>query len=189
MNENIDLRGIREQLAKLWNKVAGVISSAVTLPIAESDVTNLVSDLAAKASITYVDGLVVGLWDDRGNFDASINAYPSAGGSAISGAILKGDVWTISVAGTLPTGQAVEVGDIVRALINTPGNAQANWAIQQNNIGYVAENTANKDLDGTLAANSDVKYPSQKAVKTYVDTEIAGVGSGGISVLEAQIFS
>jgi hypothetical protein len=31
------------------------------------------------------------------------------------------------------------------------------------------ENTANKDTDGTLAANSDTKYPSQKAVKTYVD--------------------
>lgn len=28
---------------------------------------------------------------------------------------------------------------------------------------------ANKDTDGTLAANSDTKYPSQKAIKTYVD--------------------
>lgn len=28
---------------------------------------------------------------------------------------------------------------------------------------------ANKDTDGTLAANSDTKYASQKAVKTYVD--------------------
>lgn len=34
------------------------------------------------------------------------------------------------------------------------------------------------DTDGTLAANSDAKVPSQKAVKTYVDTEIAGVGGG-----------
>jgi len=29
---------------------------------------------------------------------------------------------------------------------------------------------ANKDTDGTLAANSDTKYASQKAVKTYIDT-------------------
>lgn len=28
---------------------------------------------------------------------------------------------------------------------------------------------SNKDTDGTLAANSDTKYPSQKAIKTYVD--------------------
>ena len=34
------------------------------------------------------------------------------------------------------------------------------------------------DTDGTLAANSDAKVPSQKAVKTYVDAH-AGDGSGG----------
>ncbi len=34
-----------------------------------------------------------------------------------------------------------------------------------------AEVTTNKDTDGTLAANSDTKYPSQKAVKTYADTK------------------
>lgn len=34
------------------------------------------------------------------------------------------------------------------------------------------------DTDGTLTANSDSKLPSQKAVKTYVDTEISGVSSG-----------
>jgi len=32
-----------------------------------------------------------------------------------------------------------------------------------------AENIANKDTDGTLAANSDTKYASQKATKTYAD--------------------
>jgi len=40
-------------------------------------------------------------------------------------------------------------------------------------IGYTPENVANKDTDGTLAANSDVKYPSQKATKTYADAKIA----------------
>lgn len=42
-------------------------------------------------------------------------------------------------------------------------------ATKQNSLGYTAENSANKDTDGTLSANSDTKYPSQKAVKTYVD--------------------
>lgn len=32
-----------------------------------------------------------------------------------------------------------------------------------------AEHVSRLDTDGTLAANSDAKYPSQKAVKTYVD--------------------
>lgn len=52
---------------------------------------------------------------------------------------------------------------------------------------------ANKDTDGTLSANSDTKYASQKATKTYVDGLIAGklstslttnhifVGVGGVA--------
>ncbi len=36
-------------------------------------------------------------------------------------------------------------------------------------IGFTPENVANKDVDATFAANSDVKYPSQKAVKTAMD--------------------
>jgi len=117
----------------------------------------------------YADSLVVGLWDDRGNYDASVNAYPSSGGSGTAGAILKGDIWTVSVGGTLPTAQDVGVGDTVRALIDTPGNTQANWAIQENNIGYVPENSANKSTE-TALGTSDTLYPTQKAVKTYVDS-------------------
>lgn len=125
----------------------------------------------------YAESLVTGLWDDRGNFDASVNAYPSSGGSGAAGAIMKGDIWTISVAGTLPTAQAVEVGDTVRALQDTPGNTQANWAIAQNNIGYVPESSANKSTDGTMADNSATKYPSQSAVVTYVGNQVSTAGN------------
>ncbi len=116
----------------------------------------------------YADGLIVGLWDDRGNFDANASAYPSSGGSGTAGAILKGDIWTISGGGTLPTAQVVSVGDTVRALIDAPGNTQSNWAIQEQNIGYVPENSANKSTSSALGT-SDTLYPTQKAVKEYVD--------------------
>jgi hypothetical protein len=116
----------------------------------------------------YADGLVVGLWDDRGAFDASVNLYPSSGGSGTAGAILKGDIWTVSVAGTLPTAQSVEVGDVVRALTDTPSNLQANWAITQNNIGYTAENSANKQTDLTESAT---KYPTVNAVNAGLATK------------------
>ncbi len=46
--------------------------------------------------------------------------------------------------------------------------------LKQNSLGFTAENVANKDTDGTLAANSDTKYPSQKATKAYVDTQVSG---------------
>ncbi len=44
--------------------------------------------------------------------------------------------------------------------------------LYQNALGFTPENVANKDIDGTLSANSDTKYPSQKAVKTYVDSRM-----------------
>jgi hypothetical protein len=34
------------------------------------------------------------------------------------------------------------------------------------------EDVANKSTDGTLVSNSDVKYPTEKAVKTYVDNQL-----------------
>lgn len=124
----------------------------------------------------YADGLVVGLWDDRGSYDASGGAYPSTGGSGSAGAIKKGDVWTISVAGTLPTGQVVEVGDIIRALVDTPGNTQANWAITQNNIGYVAENSANKATAMAGNTTSNIVYLTAKAIYDWATGLFSQIG-------------
>lgn len=112
----------------------------------------------------YADALVVGLIDDRGNFDASGNVFPSSGGSGTAGAILKGDLWLISVAGTLG-GVSVAVGDQVRALADTPGQTAGNWAISEANIGYVPENVANKATSFSTVNNT--LYPTTQAVSDY----------------------
>lgn len=117
-----------------------------------------------------VSSAVVGLLDDRGNFDASGNAFPTTGGSGTAGAILKGDLWTVSVAGTLG-GHAVTAGDVVRALTDTPGSTDGNWAITENSLGYVAENSANKE--NTTLDTSSTKYPTNNLVKTYADAKVA----------------
>jgi len=52
---------------------------------------------------------------------------------------------------------------------------------KQDALGFTPENVANKDTDGTLSANSDTKYPSQKAVKTYADTKQPAFTPGDIS--------
>ncbi len=80
---------------------------------------------------SQISSAVAGLYDDRGNYDASGNTFPASGGSGSAGAILKGDVWMISVAGTLDT-EPVESGDTVRALVDTPGQTAGNWAIIHN---------------------------------------------------------
>lgn len=53
---------------------------------------------------------------------------------------------------------------------------------KQNALGFTAENVANKDIDGTFAANSDTKYASQKAVKTYVDTQVSNKSDKNITL-------
>ena len=103
-----------------------------------------------KAVKTYVDASVVGLLDDRGNFSAAGNVFPSSGGSGTAGAILKGDMWYISAAGTLG-GVAVSIGSSIRALVDSPGSTAGNWDILNVGLGYVPENVANKSTDGTLA--------------------------------------
>jgi hypothetical protein len=69
---------------------------------------------------------VIGLWDDRGSYDASVNTFPTTGGSGAAGAILKGDIWTISVPGTLG-GEPVIADQTVRALVDSPGQTAGNW--------------------------------------------------------------
>lgn len=126
----------------------------------------------------------------RGVLDCSLNpVYPAAN---------TGDTWRVSVAGRIggSAGPAVELGDLLICLAdNTPaGNhatVGASWSIAQSNLdgavtgptsstgGNVAafsgasgkvlqDGGASISTDGTLAANSDAKLPTEKAVRTYV---------------------
>src|SRR6202012_2942393 len=87
------------KLVELYNYISSKMGA--------EDSSNKVTDLSTDDNIhyptpqavkTYVDAAVVGLLNDRGNYDASVNVFPSSGGSGTSGAIRKGDLWYISVA-------------------------------------------------------------------------------------------
>lgn len=144
-----------------------------------------VLDTNTYATQAYADSLVVGLLDDRGNYDASGNVFPSSGGSGSGGSIKKGDLWTISVAGILGS-HPVTAGDVVRALVDTPGSTDANWAIGENNFGYVALNQA--------LANGKIYIGNGSGVGTAVtpsgDITITNTGVtaiGALKVLNAMI--
>jgi hypothetical protein len=122
-----------------------------------------------KAVDDHINSKLTGLWDDRGGYDASSNLFPSSGGSGGSGAILKGDIWTISVQGTLG-GTLMHVGDTVRALTDAPGQTTSNWALLENAIGYVPENVNNKVTTFIGNTSSDTKYPSVKAIVDNFDS-------------------
>jgi hypothetical protein len=69
-----------------------------------------------------------GLFDYRGDYDASVNLYPASGGSGTGGAILKANAWIVSVGGTID-GNVVIPGQILMAKVDNPGQTSANWFI------------------------------------------------------------
>ena len=113
-----------------------------------------------KAVNDAITSAVVGLLDYRGSYNASTNLFPATGGSGIAGAVLKGDFWIVSAAGTLG-GSAVYVGDMVIALQDTPAQTAANWNIIEYGLSYVPENAANK-VTSISAGSTDTQYGSAK---------------------------
>ena len=115
-----------------------------------------------KAVKTYVDASVVGVLDDRGNWDASTNLFPTTGGSGPLGSILKGDLWFVSVPGTLG-GTAVVVGNNFRALVDNPV-LSTDWNILNVGLGYIPENIANKGIpNGYASLDATGKVPASQS--------------------------
>lgn len=148
-----------------------------------------------KAVKTYADALIAA--NDamvfKGVIDCSANPnYPAAN---------RGDTYRVSVAGKIggASGTNVEAGDLLICLTDgtaagTQAAVGASWTIAQANIDGAVTGAASStgddfatfngasgkvikdsglslDTDTALAANSDSKIPSQKAVKTYADTK------------------
>lgn len=137
----------------------------------------------------------------KGVIDCSANPnYPTAD---------AGWTYKVSVAGRIGggSGPRVEVGDTLVCIAD--GTASGNhatvgafWALLQTNIdgavtgptsatdghlaqfdgatGKVIKGGVALDTDGTLAANSDAKIATQKAVKTYADTKVGKTGAQSI---------
>lgn len=139
-----------------------------------SDVNKPVSTAQAEAdtavlneSKSYADSIVVGLLDDRGSYNASSNSFPTSGGSGTAGAILKGDMWFVSVAGTLG-GTFCQVGTSIRALVDTPAQTAANWGIVQTTLGFTPENASNKDASGGYVGKTLEKINIWNTARTFL---------------------
>lgn len=157
---------IDENFAALVNGISNVdntldANKPVSTAQAAADAATL------NSAKTYADGLVVGLWDDRGNFNASTNAFPTTGGSGASGEILKGDIWTISVAASSGPMNGMAVGSTVRALVDTPGQTTGNWSVTDVGQGYVPENVAGKDASGGYVGLTLLKINFKNALNTF----------------------
>ena len=176
-------------ISRIFSRVASLVKFTPTGTISSSNVQDAIAEVATdaaatyiplsyldadgtllansdskiatqKATKTYADSKIAGLLNYRGAYDASVNLYPSSGGSGAAGAVMKGDMWVISVAGTMG-GVDIQIGDSLIANVDTPGQASSKWNTLNTNISYVPEDNANKVIS-ISGSSTDTQYPSAK---------------------------
>jgi len=109
---------------------------------------------------------ITGLTSDLSTLATAISTETSRATTAEAAAVTTAEGYT-------DTKIATEVTNRNTAIAVETARAEAAEATLQPLLGFTAENVANKDTTTSLGT-SDAKYPSQKAVKTYVDAAIAG---------------
>lgn len=190
---NKDLTGMGNTFPTLNQNTTGT-ASTITGSITESQVTNLTADLAGKQA-TLVSGTTIKTINGMtvlGSGDLSVGAGASDATTTSKGIIqLAGDLGGTAASPTVP-GLAAKANSVDLSPVATSGSytdLSATPTIPTNNTqlingaGYLTSYTetdpvfaAALDTDSTLAANSDTKVASQKAVKAYV---AANAGGGG----------
>jgi hypothetical protein len=114
-------------------------TKAVNDGIAVEASARVSNDAATLSSAkAYADSLMISVYKDCGNWDASGGSFPTTGGTGTAGAIKKGNAFEVSVAGTMG-GEAFDVGDIFRAVVDAPGQTLANWARSEHNTQQATE--------------------------------------------------
>lgn len=153
------------------NKKIAFSTFEATLSLTESQI----SDLGTYATTAYVDSAVAGLYDHKGAYNASTNS-PDLDTSP-SG-VLKGDAYTVSVAGTFFTA-AVDAGDVLIADQDSP-TLESHWTIVNRNIDETA-----------FAAASHNHAASEITSGTFTDARVAESNvtqhQAALSVTESQI--
>jgi hypothetical protein len=74
---------------------------------------------------TAIDTALASIYRPAGNYDASGGTFPTSG-TGPSGGIRRGDVFNVSVAGSI-AGEMYDVGDTFYANTANPGQVAANW--------------------------------------------------------------
>jgi hypothetical protein len=122
-----------------------------------------------------------GLYDLRGGYDASVNLFPTTGGSGTAGVVNKADVYIVTVAGTLG-GVAVTPGDEITALVDLPGQTSSNWNIVSHDLGYTPiTNVLNsaKILVGNASNLADAV--DMTGDMTISNTGVTAIGAGKVT--------
>lgn len=155
-------------------------SSGVT-PTKLSYISTLSSD--AQTQIDSLSSLIVGATNLRGSFTPS-GSYPTTGGTGTSGAVKKGNFWIMSgISGSATMGgKTVQNGDAAIALVDTPGQTDSNWLIQEGNFGFTPLNQSM--ASGTLYIGNGSGIGAAVTLTgpvTVDNTGLTAIGTGAIT--------
>ncbi len=158
-------------------EVTSVNGKTGDVVIGITDISTLQTVLDSKANSADLSTVATsGSFNDLTNVPANID-------TDATNDLLQSDVVNDLTTGGATKVLSAEQGKILKTSVDANANATAdnttNITTNTTNISQNAsdialkEDAANKSTDGTLISNSDVKFPTEKAVKTYVDTQVA----------------
>jgi uncharacterized protein (TIGR02145 family) len=159
--------------ARYLQLAGGTLSGDVVVPtnkkITLTDAPNSTTDAANKG---YVDTQVAAVVADQ-IVDATTTVAPSQN-AVFDALILKAPIASPTFTGTVSgvTSAMVGLGNVDNTSdANKPVSTATQTALD------LKENIANKSIDVTLADNSNVKFPTELAVKSYVDNATAAINT------------
>jgi hypothetical protein len=158
------------------------VNAAIAL---KANTTDMTAALAAKADtgtiktfvVTQVAAATIADADasTKGKIQLAGDLAGTADAPTVPGLALKANTSDMTTALDLKANAA----DVTTALAL---KANANNVVTSLNL---KENTTNKSTDVSIDGTSDIKYPSVKAVKTYVDAQVTG-GLGAATISDAD---
>ncbi|MEO0507781.1 MAG: hypothetical protein AAF090_16620 [Bacteroidota bacterium] len=186
-NDITDLQNDKEDTANKSNDGTLADNSATDFPTEQAVKTYVDTQVAAAADddITDVtfDGTDLTVEEGTTSFSADISALDDSAGVAANAANITtnaGNIATNTTNITANTGNiTTNAGNIATNTTNITANANDITDLQNDK-----EDTANKSNDGTLAGNSATDFPTEQAVKTYVDNQV----SASNTLNDGQIF-
>ncbi len=172
--------------AQLKTNADAITTNATNISQNTSDISDNATDITTNATNIALNASKVALADTAGVLRSEINAVNTIGTTLQgeldatqtgSGLGVDGTYTENNTANYISTATSLAgADDILDVQLKTNADAiSTNTTNISQNTSNIAlkENAANKSTDGTLVSESDVKFPTEKAVKTYVDNTVA----------------
>jgi lysophospholipase L1-like esterase len=155
-------------------KDTGILATKYTVPSGGIPTSDL--STGVQASLANADAAVTGTVPDAASsIKGKLKLAGDLTGSADVPVITTGAITASKIADNTITTTQIAAAHLDGAAgtpsLRTLGTGASQAAAGNDSRITGAEQTSNRDTDGTLAANSDTKYPTQRAAKTYVDAE------------------